>query len=259
MTTENHPTETLPLLEDEMHRLIGEAQGEGIFLRLIGGLAVKMHCERAAHRALRRDYPDIDFVTDKNGALRLEVFLKRMGYTPNKTFNTLSGDRRQLYYDEARNRQIDIFIGDFSMCHKLPLSDRLHVEPLTVPLAELFLTKAQIVQLNRKDILDLLALLLDHEVGPGDNETINSQVIASLCAKDWGLYTTVNMTIEKVRDFIDRGEAELLSEPLKAQIAEKLTALQAAMDAAPKPLAWKMRAKVGTRVPWYEEVEEVHR
>jgi len=31
------------------------------------------------------------------------------------------------------------------------------------------------------------------------------------------------------------------------------------MDAAPKPLAWKMRAKVGTRVPWYEEVEEVHR
>ena len=23
-----------------------------------------------------------------------------MGYTPNKTFNTLSGDRRQLWYDD---------------------------------------------------------------------------------------------------------------------------------------------------------------
>lgn len=259
MTTENRPTGTLPLLEDEMHRLVGEAQKEGIFLRLVGGLAVKVHSERAVHRALRRDYPDIDFVTNKSGALRLEAFLKNMGYTPNKTFNTLSGHQRQLYYDEARNRQIDIFIGDFAMCHKLPLSDRLHVEPLTVPLAELFLTKAQIVQLNRKDVLDLLALLLDHDMGPADSETINSEVISCLCAKDWGLYTTVNITIKKLRDFMSSGEAELLSESLRAQINEKLSALQTAMVAAPKPLAWKMRAKLGTRVPWYDEVEEVHR
>lgn len=259
MTTENPSPGTLPLLEDEMYRLVGEAQKEGIFLRLVGGLAVKVHSERAVHRALKRDYPDIDFVTNKSGALRLEGFLKARGYTPNKTFNTLSGDRRQLYYDEARNRQIDIFIGDFAMCHKLPLSDRLHVEPLTVPLAELFLTKAQIVQINRKDILDLLALVLDHDVGPADHETINSDVISGLCAKDWGLYTTVNINIGKMRDFMDRGEAELLSESQKEEIKRKLTALQAAMDAAPKPMAWKMRARMGTRVPWYEEVEEVHR
>ncbi len=56
---------TLPLLEDEMHRLVDEAQRRGIFLRLMGGLAVKVHCDRAAHRALMRDYPDIDFVTNK--------------------------------------------------------------------------------------------------------------------------------------------------------------------------------------------------
>jgi len=250
---------TLASLEDEMYRLVGEAQAEGIFLRLVGGLAVKVHCNRATHRALMRTYPDIDFVTDKPGSVRLEGFLKPRGYTPNKTFNTLSGDRRQLYYDEERNRQIDIFIGDFAMCHKLPLSDRLHVEPLTIPLAELFLTKAQIVQLNRKDVLDLLALLLDHEVGPRDDETVNSEIIAGLCAKDWGLYTTLNLTIDKLRTFMATGEAELLNEELKAQINEKLDKLQSAVDAVPKPLAWKMRARLGTRVPWYEEVEEVRR
>lgn len=250
---------TLPLLEDEMHRLVDEAQKLGIFLRLVGGLAIKVHCDRAPHRALMRSYPDIDFVTDKEGSLRLEAFLGGMGYTPNKTFNTLSGDRRQLYYDQERNRQIDIFIGDFAMCHKLPLSARLHIEPLTIPLAELFLTKAQIVQLNRKDILDLLALVLDHEVGPSDDETINSDVIAGLCAKDWGLYTTTNLTIGKLRDFMAKGEAELLNDRLKALISERLTRLQEAMDAAPKPLAWKMRARLGTRVPWYDEVEEVQR
>ena len=250
---------TLPLLEDEMHRLVDEAQKRQIFLRLIGGLAVKTHCGRATHRALMRAYPDIDFVTDKAGAQRLESFLVNMGYTPNKTFNTLSGDHRQLYYDTERNRQIDIFIGDFHMCHSIPFAGRLQVEPLTIPLAELFLTKAQIVQLNRKDVLDLLAMLLDHDVGSGDAEMINSDIIAGLCAKDWGLYTTVSLTIGKLREFMARGEAELLDEPLKVEIAGRLDKLQAAMDGAPKPMQWKLRAKVGTRVPWYEEVEEVNR
>jgi hypothetical protein len=250
---------TLPLLEDEMYRLVAEARRQGIFLRLLGGLAIKQHCNRAPQRALMRESPDIDFATQREGAPRLAAFLRGMGYTPNKTFNTLSGDQRQLYYDTARNRQVDIFIGDFAMCHKLPLSARLNIEPLTIPLAELFLTKAQIVQLNRKDVLDLLALLLDHEVGPADAETINSAYIAALCAKDWGLYTTVNLTIAKLRAFVDTSEAALLTGDLKKQVHNRLDALQAAMTRAPKPFAWQVRAKVGTRVPWYAEVEEVQR
>jgi len=91
------------------------------------------------------------------------------------------------------------------------------------------------------------------------SETINTSVIAALCAKDWGLYTTVSMTIEKLREFIVQGEAELLSEDLQAQITGKLDRIQSDMEGAPKPLAWRMRSRLGTRVPWYEEVEEVQR
>lgn len=248
----------LPELEAEMQRLVSEGQKEGILLRLLGGLAVKVHSPHASHRSLERNYPDIDFVTDKASSRRLLDFLPAMGYTPNKTFNTLSGDRRQLWYDETNGRQIDIFIGDFTMCHTLPLSARLEVEPLTIPLAELFLTKAQIVQLNRKDVLDLLALLLDHEVGPGDRETINAEYIAGLCAKDWGLYTTVSLTLQKVRQFLEE-EPHGLDEQEAQTIARRLVTLEKAMDDAPKTMGWKMRARVGTRVRWYEEVEEVQR
>lgn len=249
---------TVPHLEDEMRRIVSEAQKQDIFLRLIGGLAVKVHCPHASHRALEREYPDIDFVTDKASARKLMEFLPATGYTPNMTLNTLSGDRRQLYYDEPRGRQIDVFIGDFEMCHKLPLADRLQVEPLTIPLAELFLSKAQVVKLNRKDVLDLLALMLDHEVGPRDEETINLDIIADLCAKDWGLYTTISMTIQKLDDLMAQREVDLDETQMQA-IGERLATIQEAMDAAPKTLAWKMRAKVGTRVRWYEEVEEVRR
>ena len=249
---------TLANLEDEMRRLISEAQNQNIFLRVLGGLAIKVHSPHASHRSLERKYPDIDFVTDKASAKTLLDFLPAMGYTPNKTFNTLSGDRRQLWYDETHERQIDIFIGDFTMCHTLPLADRLHIEPLTIPLAELFLSKAQIVELNRKDVLDLLTLILDHEAGPGDEETINADYIASLCAQDWGLYTTVSMSIQKLQDFLAEGNVELDETQIQT-IKERLATIQETMDAAPKTFAWKMRAKVGKRVRWYEEVEEVQR
>jgi len=208
-------------LEDEMHRLVTEAQKEDIFLRVLGGLAIKVHSPHANHRSLERKYPDIDFVTNKAGAKKLLTFLPTMGYTPNKTFNTLSGDRRQLWYDEEHGRQIDIFIGDFTMCHTLPLADRLEIEPLTIPLAELFLSKAQIVE-------------------------------------DWGLYTTISMTVQKLHTFLDEGDVALDEEDAKT-IKRRLVTLQKAMDDEPKTLAWKMRAKIGTRVRWYEEVEEVQR
>jgi hypothetical protein len=245
-------------LEQELYRLVSAAQEQDIFLRVLGGLAVKIHSPHANHRSLERSYPDIDFVTDKSSAKKLVDFLPEMGYVPNKTFNTLSGDRRQLYYDEEHGRQIDVFIGDFTMCHKLPLADRLDVEPVTLPLAELYLSKVQIVDLNRKDVLDLLALILDHEAGPGDEETINTDLIAGLCAKDWGLYTTVSLNNQKLAEFVDNGEVDL-DEAEKQSVRQRLAAIQQAMDDAPKTRGWKIRARVGTRVRWYEEVEEVQR
>ncbi len=249
----------LPDVEEEMRRIVSQAQKEKIFLRLIGGLAFKVHCPHATHRALEREYPDIDFVTDKASSIKLMDFLPALGYTPNKTLNTLSGDQRQLYYDELNGRQIDIFIGDFEMCHKLPMRDRvLQVEPLTVPLAELFLSKAQIVELNHKDVLDLLALILDHPVGHIDEETINLEIIAELCAKDWGLYTTISMNIEKLTKILDKGDFEL-TETHTQTIKERLAAIKEAIEAAPKTVLWKLRAKIGTRIRWYDEVEEVRR
>lgn len=249
---------TLERVEDELQRVVGQAEEHGVLLRVIGGLAVKLHCPSAGHRSLERAYPDIDFVTDKPGAQQLASLLPALGYAPNKTFNTLSGDRRQLFYDEPRGRQIDVFIGEFDMCHKLPLSTRLGVEPLTVPLAELFLSKAQIVQLNRKDVLDLLALLLDHPVAAGDRETINREVLAGLCGRDWGLFTTVSLTLGTLEGVLSRDEVAL-DDGQQRTVQERLAAVRSAIEAAPKSTGWKLRAKVGRRVRWYQEVEEVRR
>jgi hypothetical protein len=42
-------------------------------------------------------------------------------------------------------------------------------------------------------------------------------------------------------------------------ILRRVADIQKTFKAMPKSLAWQMRDKVGTRVRWYEEVEEVAR
>ena len=42
-------------------------------------------------------------------------------------------------------------------------------------------------------------LLLEHELGNTDKETINSVHVAELCAKDWGLWRTTTMNLDKVQ------------------------------------------------------------
>ena len=51
-----------------------------------------------------------------------------------------------IFYDRPNGRHIDLFVGSFRMCHELPLADRLDRDSPTLPLAELLLTKLQVVR-----------------------------------------------------------------------------------------------------------------
>jgi hypothetical protein len=240
-----------------MNRLMDAAQEQKLHLRLIGGLAIKVHSPSASHRALQRSYPDIDLVVPKRDKRKLDKFFDDMGYVPEKNFNLLNGDRRQIFYDSGTGRRIDVFVGDFEMCHKLPMRDRLDAHPVTVPLAELFLSKIQIVELNRKDALDIISLLLDNEVGYTD-QGINIDRIARLCIKDWGLYKTLTITLSKVEAILVNDNPGLDAEQ-QQRVLERINTIRRVLDRARKPILWKVRDKVGTRIRWYTEVEEVNR
>jgi hypothetical protein len=249
-------SEILPDIKEEALRLINRAEEQGLRLRLLGGLAVHLHSASATRPPLLREYPDIDFVTTKGAGAHVETLLPEMGYTPNQAFNMFNGDHRMLFYDEAHGRQIDVFIGRFQMCHPLPVGQRLHLEPVTVPLAELLLTKMQIVHTNDKDMRDMCALLIDHPFGEGDDEMFNLAFINELCSNDWGLWKTVSLNTEKLQEFCAAFE---LPEPAKRILGERLAVLQQSLASAPKSLRWKMRSKIGERLPWYELPEEVQR
>jgi hypothetical protein len=240
---------------EETFRLIGAAAKQNIRLRLLGGLAIRLHSsDWSVHPALDRHLKDIDFVTPHGEDRRAASFLESMGYKPNRTFNTMNSGRRALFYDVANERQLDLFVGSFEMCHVIPIADRLDLEPITIPLAELILTKLQIVELNEKDQRDILALLLEHEVGDLDNETINGAHIAQLCAADWGLWRTCKLNIERTRQAIT---SYGLTPAEREVVSSRIEALWSAIVNEPKTRRWKLRDRVGDRVRWYEKPDEV--
>jgi hypothetical protein len=240
---------------EETFRLVGAAAEQQVRLRLLGGLAIRLHSsERSVHPALDRDLKDIDFVTPRAEERRASSFLESMGYEPNRAFNTMNVGRRALFYDTGNERQLDLFIGSFEMCHMIPIADRLDLEPVTVPLAELLLTKLQIVELTEKDQRDILALLLEHDVGDGDDETINSDHTARLCAGDWGLWRTCKLNVERTREAID---AYGLAPAERKLVSFRLEALWARVEEEPKTRRWKLRDRIGDRARWYEEPGEV--
>ena len=241
----------------EMKRLVDAAHQNDILLRAFGGLAVLTHSQNDP-RFFQREAPDLDFLTTREDRQKLEPFFREMGYSPNKRFNLLNGRQRQIYYyDQSEDLHVDILIGDFEMCHKLPLDDRLDVDPLTIPLAELFLSKAQVVKLNRKDGLDLISLLFNNEVGDEKQGQISLERIAWLGSQDWGLYKTTSINLGRVEELIEDDDLQIKPDE-QSLILGRIQKIRKAFDEMPKSVAWQMRDKVGTRVRWYLEVEEVH-
>lgn len=238
----------------EAGRLADAANGEGLELRLLGGIAIARSCPSAQRPQLRRSYGDIDVVVPANQHRGAEELLERLGYVGDQRFNALNRKTRLLFFDVARERQVDIFVGGFRMCHEFDFKGRFLPGYESLPLADLFLTKLQIVELNDKDAKDALTLLLDHGITVGEApETIDSERIASLCANDWGLYTTVgdNLALLETRapDWLGGSELSL--------VLSRIAEVREAIEAAPKSLRWRARSRVGRRVAWYELPEEV--
>jgi hypothetical protein len=244
------------ILEDivaEGGRLLALADDSDVDLRLLGGVAVRLHAPQVP-AALDRQYKDLDIAIPKKASAPLDQLLRNAGYNPHVSFNAMHARERGLFFDDDHGRQVDVFVDSFRMCHAIPLADRFAAEKGTVPLAELLLTKLQIIELNEKDIRDTVLLLYGHEIADHDDEAVNGARIAQLCASDWGLWRTITANLERCREHIDDYD---LPDGERSQIAGRFGEIMERVEAEPKSRGWKLRAKVGDRKRWYDLPEEV--
>lgn len=243
--------------ENELKAILTASEEAGVLLRVIGSLAFQMHCPQYGYlqAAMGRAYTDIDFAAYGRQNKRISALMEKMGYVDNREVFIASEGERAIFDKPGTGLHVDIFYEKLDFCHAIYWKDRLEADSPTIPLTELLLEKMQIVQINEKDIIDTIMLLLEHPLGDVDNETINIKLAAQLCANDWGLWRTTTMNLEKVKQLAHHYTQ--LSPEQKSKVESQVDVILARLNDEPKPLAWRLRARVGDRVKWYKDVDEV--
>jgi hypothetical protein len=243
--------------ENELKRILEASDNAGVLLRVIGSLAFQMHCQKYGYlqAAMGRAYTDIDFAAYQKQSREIRVLMAGLGYQENREVFIISEGNRAIFDKPDSGLHIDIFFEKLDFCHVIYWKDRLEVDSPSIPLAEMLLEKMQIVQINEKDIIDTIMVLLEHPLGDYDSETINIARVAALCSADWGLWRTTTMNLNKVRQ-LAQGYDQLTGEQ-KEMVNSQVDAGLARIDREPKPLAWRLRERIGDRVKWYKEVDDV--
>jgi hypothetical protein len=243
--------------ENELKHILKASEEAGILLRVIGSLAFQMHCPQFGYlqAAMGRAYTDIDLAAYSKQSKQIQGLLTSLGYQENREVFINSEGERAIFDEPQAGIHVDVFYEKLDFCHTIYWKDRLEVDSPTIPLAELLLEKMQIVKINEKDVIDTIMLLLEHPLGEGDNEAINIKRVARLCAADWGLWRTTTMNLDKVQRLV-QGYQQLTAEQ-KARVQEQVRTALASIESEPKPMSWKLRARVGDRVKWYKDVDEV--
>jgi hypothetical protein len=238
--------------------LAQSAADAGVGLKLLGGLAVRVLVPGLPPRV--RAGQDIDFACLSKGRKDTAAFLERSGCLPDRRFNNLNGDR-QMYFTAPSGRPIDVMVDRLTMCHVLDFRPGFRRLPLTLDGVDILLSKLQIVELNEKDVRDILQLLAGLPVrsavdGTAADFVLDTGRFADMMAADWGWWRTVTGNLDKLPALVDGNPGLAPADPPHDPLAQA-SALAEVAHSVPKGMKWKLRANVGDRVRWYETPEEV--
>jgi hypothetical protein len=243
----------------EATRLVSTAQEQSLLLRITGSVAVHLHC--AQHNRLmrqlgRRPFYDIDFWARDRDHQRIDKFFLAEGYVADPAARGLRewGIKRQIFAHPGTGIKIDVFMDSLVMAHSIGFVDRLELSQPCVSLADLVLSKLQIHEMTANDLIDLTVLLAEHRIGTQVAGQIDLDRVVDVLCDDWGFWYTADLNLATLRESVQRPE---LDPEVSARVQQQVDTLRLHLAAAPKSRRWRMRARVGTRKRWYEQVEEV--
>jgi hypothetical protein len=246
---------------------------------MLGGLAARLYCQSLDF--CERDHGDIDLIGHRHDAGRIEDLFRGLGYQENRHVQ-MATEGRQLqfvrkclhgdewsHYRPHDEDHADVFLDTFKLEHAIDLSDRLELEDYAITASDVLLIKLQMARLEEKDERDIFALLQDLPLlggagapspsPPGQGESardraaIDVAYIARLCAHDWGLFHDVQLNVTLLRSRLAASGAD---SEIEDRVHDALSVIESAIETEPKAAAWRLRARIGTRMPWRNTVEE---
>lgn len=243
---------------DEGIRLVNAAEEQGIQLRILGSIAYRLQCPKYVHMFddMQRVLTDVDFAGLKSQNRAIREFMINQGYEPDEGVYMASEGARHIYVHPETQLNVDVFADELYFCHRIPFIGRLDIDSPTICKTDLLLEKMQIYEINLKDFKDTLVLLLEHPLGTRSDEKncINIDYITGIMAADWGFYHTFTTNLRRVPDYIS--EFPTIGDNEAKIIRDRVEDLLQRIEDTPKLLKWKLRAKIGTQMRWYQEVAE---
>jgi len=247
----------------EGRKIVDDASKAKIPLRLIGGVAIRVHCENFTDLAKRlgrlgpgeQEYTDLDFMSYLKLRDAVRKFFESGGYRRRRITLSSAATQRQIYFHPDGWFYADVFFDKLLAAnHPIDFRRRLELDSPTICLTDLLLEKLQIVSFSEKDVKDTLLLLRAHTLGEAHApEAIDMRYIATLLARDWGFWYTVTTNLKGLKR--TALEMPVLQETERSDIASKIDKLAQAIENEPKTSGWKIRSIVGARRRWYSPVE----
>jgi hypothetical protein len=244
---------------EEAKECVQAAADQGLILRVMGGLAIFLHSQEQRElwaklgRLGKKVFTDIDYVAYGKHRVKMIKFFEKRGFLINQKMLYHYGKTRQIYYGR-KIPMAEVFYDQMQFNHPITFKNRLEQDYPTFPLAELLLQKLQMVRMNEKDIKDVIILLLAHELGSDDRNRINQSRLAEALCKDWGFYHTATENLEKIRAALD--SYGVIETAERKVISGRISDLLEHLAGQPKSLKWKSRAMIGTKLRWYNEVDD---
>jgi hypothetical protein len=241
----------------EATALVASAAQDGMTVRVVGSAGIRMHCAEAmaAMDDVQRTAKDLDIVVRSGDRARLRSMLEARGYVVDRDLLVAMEGQRFAFHHPEHALDVDVFVERLEFCHTIELDGRWERHQTTIPIEDLLLQKLQVHELTDADVIDAAVVLATHEVGPaGDHERIDRDYVASVLAGDWGFHRDATANLDRVR--AAAGRQVPLSTAHVRRVNEGAAALGDAIAQAKKSMSWRMRARVGERMQWWEDVNE---
>jgi len=234
--------------------LVEKAHEQKATVRVMGQMALRMRVPSATlvPAPSTEGGELLELAARGSQSRQIEQVLVGDGYEPNVRFNTVNGTQRMRFTNAGAGLYVEVFFDALLSYHRLEFGSRLHLEEQTLPLADLLLS--QLVNVKAEDVDLRLVACLIHDADLGGSAqpgVIDASHVAGVCADDWGWYKTVTMNLERCL----AAAPGLFSGDDLDMVTRRVKRLQQMVEEVPKSLRWQVRARVGDRSRWYEEVE----
>ncbi|MCX8192565.1 MAG: hypothetical protein N3G77_01995 [Nitrososphaeria archaeon] len=253
--------------------IVERASERGIVTRILGAVATYLHCchdestlfffKNAGRLSTGTIFTDVDLIAYSKQNKQLIYFMRGLGFDENKIINALFGHKRLTFYKDQV--KVDVFFDKLEFSHDVffgsePGKGRLEIDYPTISLTDLMLEKLQIHHINKKDIIDMIAILMTHEVGDAtEKEVIDGRYIGVILSDDWGFWYDALENLKKVEYFTKKfRDDNLISLDSSLKVLQNIEKIRTIIENTEKTKNWIKRSKTGTSKPWYREVEELN-